>query len=485
MVKRYFIFVFLSLILILGNEPCKSQQVFTKTYGHFDFNYGKDVVNSGSGYFVLGNSGLNNGNSVPMLIHIDSIGHILKTGFGLSDGVMSASKFLLKDNKLYVCGNIQNTTTNDYDCFLSIYDSALTLEKTVVYGGNSWDFSHQVISQDTLIFVGGNSYSTTNGFSQGTITKFNLSGDSLSTYYFGTDGEASIHSLISRGDTELLFTGTYQASDSLFSAAFIASMDYNGTLNWCKNLSNELGPSVGNDISEGIWGHIAICGTTEKYDTVSMKDGFAYVLGNNNEYYRHEIYNFNCPLDEEFKSLTPTSEGDFFIGGTTKSYGGGGFDLYLFKINFGAWWLWSNSFGGSGDEDVSKILYQPSDSGFILCGTSRSFGNFNENILVLKTTNKDTLDLNPTHELSIMNNLPQLDFSAFPNPTTGRIRINGMFTREIKRIEVLDISGRLLGTIPKENLFENSIDLSDYASQLLFIKVVTEKGTQTLKVIKQ
>jgi hypothetical protein len=472
-------------MLIFGNEPCKSQQVFSKTYGHFDFNYGKDVINSGTGYFVMGNSGINNGNSVPMLIHIDSMGHILKTAFGNSESVMSASKFLLKDNKLYVCGNIQNTATNDYDCFLSIYDTALTLEKTVVYGGGSWDFSQQIISHDTLIFVGGNTYSTSNGFSLGTITKFNLSGDSLDTYYFGSDGEATINSLISRGDTELLFTGTYQASDSLFSAAFIASMDYNGTLNWCKNLSNELGSSVGNDISEGIWGHVAICGTTDKYDTVSMKDGFAYVLGSNNDYYRHEIYNVNCPLDDEFKSITPTAEGDFFIGGTTKSFGGGGTDLYLFKVNFGAWWLWSITFGGSLDEDISKILYQPSDSGFILCGTSRSFGNYNENILVAKTTNKDTLDLNPTHELSVQNLIPKMDFSAYPNPTTGKIRIDGTLTAQIKRIEVLDISGRLLGIIHTGSLSANTLDLSDYASQLLFLKVITDKGVQTLKIIKQ
>jgi hypothetical protein len=485
MLKRYFILVFITTILIFGNEPCKSQQVFSKTYGHFDFNYGKDVINIGTGFYVMGNSGINNGNSVPMLIHIDSIGHILKTGFGASDGVMSASKFAQKDDKLYVCGNIQNTATNDYDCFLSIYDTSLVLEKTVVYGGSSWDFSQCIIIQDTLVFVGGNTYSTSNGFSSGTITKFNLNGDSLSTYYFGVDGEAAINSFIVRGDTELLFTGSYQAPDSLFSAAFIASMSYNGTLNWFKNLSSELGPSVGNDIAESTLGHIAVCGTSEKYDTVSMKDGFAYVLGSDNNYYRHEIYNFNSLLDEEFKSITPTAEGDFYIGATTKSYGAGGTDLYFFKINFGAWWLWSNSFGGSGNEDVSKILYQPSDSGFILCGTSRSFGNFNENILVVKTTNKDTLDLNPTHELVVQNYAEQLNINAFPNPTRDKITFAGEQTVFIKYVEILDISGRTLGLIPKENLTDNTLDLSAFASQLLFVKVAMAKGTQMLKVIKQ
>lgn len=486
MQKRHFIIGFITVLMLFCVEIVQSQQIFSRTYGHFDFNYGKDIISCGTGYFVLGNTGLNDGNSVPMLIHIDSVGHILKTGFGVSNGVMSASKFVQRGNKLYVCGNIQNLATNDYDCFLSIFDTTLVLEKTTVYGGSSWDFAQSIIIQDTLIFVGGNSYSTTNGFSWGTITKLNLNGDSLNTYYYGTDGEAKINSLIVRGDSELLFTGTYQASDSLVSSAFIASFTLNGVLNWSKNLSADLGKSEANCITEGIWGHIAICGVTEKFDSVSMKDGFAYVLQNDNSYYRHEIYNNISNLkDEIFTSIAPTIEGDFFIGGTTKSFGAGGSDLYFFKINFGAWWLWSTTFGDVKDEDATKIIYQPSDSGFVLCGSSTFFGNFNNNILVVKTTKALTFDTNPTHELSVASMGKPISFSAYPNPTNGKISVKGEFSESIQYIEVWDLSGRKLGVISKENFDSNVVDLSQFASQILFLKIITSKGVETIKVLKQ
>ena len=157
----------------------------------------------------------------------------------------------------------------------------------------------------------------------------------------------------------------------------------------------------------------------------------------------------------------------------------------MFKVSSGGWWLWSSTYGNVYDENAAQIIYQPSDSGFILCGSSRYFGDFNDNILVIKTTKNLTFDQNPTHELSVSSYAENACFLAFPNPAKDKITFEGKQTENIKYIEILDISGRTLGVVPKENMIANSLDLSLFVPQLLFIKVVTKKGTQTLKIVKQ
>lgn len=343
--KRSLLIVFILLSIL---TQVNSQQVFTKTYGHFDYNYGKDILVEPDGYFVLGNTGLNNGNSTPMLIKTDTAGKITKFTYQNSNDILSASKFIRIEDKLYICGTKNNTATNDYDCFLSIYDTTLTFIKTVTFGGNSWDFANKIAHIDTLLFIVGQSYSTSNGFSWGTISKFNLNGDSLATYYYGMDGEASINSLITRGDTELVFTGWYQAPDSLFSSAFAASYTLDGTLNWDKNLSKDLGQSVGKDITNGKFDNIYLCGTTEIFSATSKEDAFIYILDYKGDSIRRLIQTHSN--DDGMTSIATNTVGNILTAGYTKTYGGGGKDFWFLKFDENGYFIDGNNFGTQYDD---------------------------------------------------------------------------------------------------------------------------------------
>lgn len=463
------------------------QQIFSKTYGHFDFNYGKDVIVDTNGYYILGNTGYNNGNSAPMLIRTDTAGIIQKLSYQPSTQITSATKFYKTHDKLYVCGSTNNTLTNDYDCFLSIYDTSLTLIRSINFGGSSWDFANDITGFDTSIYVVGQTYSTSNGFSWGTISKFNLSGDSLDTYYYGIDGEALINSLTIRGDTELLFTGQYQAPDSLFPSAFIASANPNMILNWNKNLSADLGKSVGNDIELGIYNIILICGSSEKYSSTSIKDAFIYTVDVSGNYIRHEIFTGTVyAKDDEFLSIARTELGDFYITGNTNSFGSGSSDILFFKVNFTGYFLWSTSWGEIKDDISSSIKYSPSDTGFVVCGTSTFFGNFNSNILLIKTSQSLILNNNPIHELNVEDESSiASNISCYPNPTIDNITISCGESNRIKFIELFDIRGQKISAF-KGNESENyTIDIAKVPSQLLLLKISTDKGVYTKKIIKQ
>ena len=72
---------------------------------------------------------------------------------------------------------------------------------------------------------------------------------------------------------------------------------------------------------------------------------------------------------------------------------------------------------------------------------------------------------------------------VYPNPTTGMIQIQNSESR-IQNVEVYDAYGKLLNVV---NVNDNTaaLDLSGYAAGTYFVKIVTENGVVTKRVVKQ
>ena len=90
-------------------------------------------------------------------------------------------------------------------------------------------------------------------------------------------------------------------------------------------------------------------------------------------------------------SVQQTSDGGYILAGGTYSFGAGGDDVYLLKINATGDTLWTRTYGGSSHEYGSSVQ-QTSDSGYILAGTTLSFGSGNGDVYLIKTNaSGDTL----------------------------------------------------------------------------------------------
>jgi len=79
-------------------------------------------------------------------------------------------------------------------------------------------------------------------------------------------------------------------------------------------------------------------------------------------------------------------------------------------------------------------------------------------------------------------NIPKkIELKVYPNPTTGELKIeNGELT--IKNIEVFDVTGRRQKV---ENRKDNVFDISHLSTGVYFVKIFTEAGQTTKKIIKQ
>jgi hypothetical protein len=84
----------------------------------------------------------------------------------------------------------------------------------------------------------------------------------------------------------------------------------------------------------------------------------------------------------------------------------------------------------------------------------------------------------PTVTLGVNDNTLESDgVTVTPNPTKGIVTVNGV--SDVKTITVLDLNGKTI--VSKKNT--TSVDLSNQAPGLYFVKVQTEKGSTTKKIV--
>ncbi len=101
--------------------------------------------------------------------------------------------------------------------------------------------------------------------------------------------------------------------------------------------------------------------------------------------------------DDSGACVQQTSDGGYIIVGTSKSFGVGFKEVYLVKTNSGGKLQWYQTFGGPSGDRSGACVQQTSDGGYIIVGTKKFFGIGSEDVYLVKTNSEGKLQWNKTY----------------------------------------------------------------------------------------
>jgi len=95
-------------------------------------------------------------------------------------------------------------------------------------------------------------------------------------------------------------------------------------------------------------------------------------------------YTFGGTNDDYAGSVQQISDGSYVIIGNTASFGAGLGDFWLVKTDSSGNEEWNQTFGGI-SSDTADSVQQTADGGYIITGSSYSYGGSDHDVWLIKT----------------------------------------------------------------------------------------------------
>jgi hypothetical protein len=206
----------------------------------------------------------------------------------------------------------------------------------------------------------------------------------LNTYGgLGFDYAYSIQQTQDQGFIVAGFTDSYGAGSR---DAWVMKLDNTGAIIWQKTYGGEDDDGV-KFIQQAQDGGYVVAGYTRSYGAGS-RDAWVMKLDNTGAIIWQKTYGGESW--EQIDSVQQTADGGYIVTGLTQSFGAGESDVWVMKLDSTGTVAWQKMYGGSGN-DWASLIQQTADGGYIVVGGTSSFGAGKEDAWVIKLDSTGTV----------------------------------------------------------------------------------------------
>jgi hypothetical protein len=229
------------------------------------------------------------------------------------------------------------------------------------FGGKNDDvvYSFQQ-TKDGGCIIAGSTYSFGAGLSDAWIIKTDAKGNEVWNRTFGGKEDEYAFSVQQTPDEGYIIAGKTH-SYGAGSDAWLIKTDPKGNEVWNRTFRTGKDPDVAGTIKVTADGGYIFAGSSFYYAWLIKTD-------------TNGIKQWNKTLESSGATIQQTSDGGYVLAGLTSSRGAGGSDAWFSKIDANGNELWTKTLGGTKYDAVSSVQ-QTSDGGYILAGATGSYGN--------------------------------------------------------------------------------------------------------------
>jgi hypothetical protein len=341
------------------------------------------IETSDGGYAMVGRTySFGAGDADIWLVKTDSYGNLeWNKTFGTPDYEEANHLTSTDDGGYIIVGTITPLGFDYRDVWLIKTDSSGNLQWNRTYGGNGDDKPWRIIeTADNGYAVVGRTDSYGQGATDYWLFKIDSSGSIQWNTTFGGMEVESARGILETSDNGFLLTG--------WSGSFGAGMlDY-----WLVK-TDEAGNHMWNHTYGGVENERAIT-------TIPTDDGNYITVGNSASFGQGETDVYLVKTDNSGNLIwnityggasaeTPfdiikTSDGGYGITGHSYSFGVGENDIWFVKIDSSGNMIFNQTYGGE-RADTSRAVFQKSDGGYVIAGSTFSFGQGEDDFWLIKT----------------------------------------------------------------------------------------------------
>jgi hypothetical protein len=372
MKKYIFLIVFCILVSLI-----QAQVIFQKTISGLtgNDNDGSMVSTNDGGYIICGstqNFGANTNNNIYLIKLSSTFDTLWTKTYGGLVGDEGSQVVQTNDNGFMISGSTSSFGTCQSSIFLLKTDSVGNQLWSRTYCNDDYNVVNSIKQTTDHGYIMGGYIGYSNGYNEAYFMKTDSIGDTLWIHdLIATMGEVGVNEIEQTTD------GGYIILLDLGQNFLMMKYDQSGIPLWSTNFPNLW---IGSFIHQTNDGGYVITGSTTSNTT---SDVFLIKMNSNgDDTLWTKTYGGNNIDDGNI--FISTSDNGFLIIAQTRSFGAGGFDIYLIKTDSLGDTLWTKTYGGVNDEYANSVIQTP-DGGYFIVGSTQSFGSGDYDIYLIKT----------------------------------------------------------------------------------------------------